>query len=45
MDVRPIPASVKVDKVGIKFNDDVTVDDFVAVTQKRFADHGVTSVG
>jgi hypothetical protein len=44
MDVRPIPASAKLDKVCIKFNDDVNVDDFVSVMQEDFADHGVTSV-
>ena len=44
MDVRPIPAAAKLDKVCIKFNDDVNVDDFVSVMQEDFADHGVTSV-
>jgi hypothetical protein len=44
IDVRPIPAAAKLDKVCIKFNADVNVDDFVPVMQEDFADHGVTSV-
>jgi hypothetical protein len=44
MDVRPIPTSAKLDKICIKFNEDVNVDDFVSVMQEDFADHDVTSV-
>jgi hypothetical protein len=44
VDVRPIPASAKVDKICIKFNDDVNVDDFVPVMQEDFSDHGIRSV-
>ena len=31
MDVRPIPASAKLDKICIEFNSEVNVDDFVPV--------------
>jgi hypothetical protein len=44
VDVRPIAASAKVDKICIKFNDEVNVDDFVTVMQEEFFDHGITSV-
>jgi hypothetical protein len=44
VDVRPIAASAKVDKICIQFNDDVNVDDFVPVMQEDFFNHGITSV-
>ena len=44
VDVRPIAASAKVDKICIKFNDEVNVDDFVPVIQEDFFNHGITSV-
>jgi hypothetical protein len=44
VDVRPIAASAKVDKICIKFNDEVNVDDFVPVMQEDFFNHGITSV-
>jgi hypothetical protein len=44
VEVRPIPASAKLDKICIKFNDDVNVDDFVSVVQEDFSDHGIKSV-
>lgn len=44
VDVRPIPASAKLDKVCIQFNSEVLVDDFVPVVQEGFFDHGITSV-
>ena len=44
VNVRPIAASAKVDKICIQFNDDVNVDDFVPVMQEDFFDHGITSV-
>jgi hypothetical protein len=44
MDVRPIPASAKLDKVCIAFNSEVNVDDFVPVVQEDFFNHGITSV-
>lgn len=43
VDVRPIAASAKVDKISIKFNDEVNVDDFVPVIQEDFFNHGITS--
>jgi hypothetical protein len=42
--VRPIAASAKVDKICIKFNEEVNVDDFVPVMQEDFFNHGITSV-
>jgi hypothetical protein len=44
MDVKPIPASAKLDKICIEFNSDVNVDDFVPVVQEDFFNHGITSV-
>jgi hypothetical protein len=44
VDVRPIPASAKVDKVCIQFNNEVNVEDFVPVVQEDFFNHGITSV-
>jgi hypothetical protein len=44
VNVRPIAASAKVDKICIKFNDEVNVDDFVPVMQEDFFNHGITSV-
>jgi hypothetical protein len=44
MDVKPIPASAKVDKICIQFNSDVNVDDFVPVVQEDFFNHGISSV-
>jgi hypothetical protein len=44
MDVRPIAASAKLDKICIRYNDDVNVDDFVPVMQEDFFNHGITSV-
>lgn len=43
VDVRPIAASEKVDKICIKFNDEVNVDDFVQVMQEDFFNHGISS--
>jgi len=34
MDVKPIPASAKLDKICIEFNSEVNVDDFVPVVQE-----------
>jgi hypothetical protein len=39
MDVKPIPASAKLEKVCIQFNEEV-VDDFVPVVQEDFFNHG-----
>jgi hypothetical protein len=44
VDVRPIPASAKLDKVCIKFNEEVNVEDFVPVVQEDFFNHGISSV-
>lgn len=44
VDVRPIAASEKIQKICIRFNDDVNVDDFVPVLQEDFFNHGITSV-
>jgi hypothetical protein len=44
VDVRPIAASAKVDKICIRFNTDVNVDDFVPVMQENLFSHGITSV-
>src|ERR1035441_9296298 len=33
-----------IDKICIKYNDDVNVDDFVPVTQEDLWDHGIKSV-
>jgi hypothetical protein len=44
VNVRPIAASANVDKICIKFNDEVNVDDFVPVMQEDFFSHGITSV-
>ena len=40
MDVKPIPASAKLEKVCIQFNEEVNVDDFVPVVQEDFFNHG-----
>ena len=40
LDVKPIPASAKLEKVCIKFNEEVNVDDFVPVVQ-RGASRGI----
>jgi hypothetical protein len=44
LDVRPIPASAKLDQVCIRFNSEVNVDDLVNVIQDDFANHHVQSV-
>lgn len=44
VNVQPIAASAKVDKICIQFNDEVNVDDFVPVMQEDFFNHGITSV-
>ena len=44
LDVHPIPASAKVDKICIKYNEQVNVDDFVPVMQEDFSNHGIRSV-
>jgi len=44
VDVRPIPASAKLDKVCIQFNNEVNVEDFVPVMQEGFFNHGISSV-
>jgi hypothetical protein len=44
VDVRPIPASAKLDKVCIQFNSEVLVDDFVPVVQEGLFDHGISSI-
>ncbi len=44
MDVRPIAASAKVEKICIRFNDEVNVEDFVSVVQENLFDHGIASV-
>jgi hypothetical protein len=44
VDVRPIPASAKLDKVCIQFNSEVNVEDFVSVVQENFFDHGISTV-
>jgi hypothetical protein len=44
VDVRPVPASAKLDKICIRYNDTVLVDDLVNVLQEDFADHGISSV-
>jgi hypothetical protein len=44
LDVRPIPASAKLDQVCIRFNSEVNVDDIVNVIQDDFASHRVQSV-
>jgi hypothetical protein len=40
MDVKPIPASAKLEKICIQFNEEVNVDDFVPVVQEDFFNHG-----
>ena len=44
MDVKPIPASAKLEKICIQFNEEVNVDDFVPVVQEDFFNHGIGSV-
>ena len=44
VDVRPIPASAKLEKICIEFNSEVNVDDFVPVVQEDFFNHGIASV-
>jgi hypothetical protein len=44
LDVRPIPASAKLDKICIEFNSEVNVEDFVPVVQEDFFNHGISSV-
>jgi hypothetical protein len=44
MDVRPIPASAKVDKICIRFNEEVNVEDLVPVVQDNLSSHGITSI-
>jgi hypothetical protein len=43
LDVRPVPKSVHLQKVCIKFNDDMNVADLVQVIQEDFAAHGIPS--
>ena len=40
MGVKPIPASAKLEKICIQFNEEVNVDDFVPVVQEDFFNHG-----
>jgi hypothetical protein len=44
LDVRPIPASAKVDKICIRYNEEVNVEDLVPVVQDNLASHGIESV-
>jgi hypothetical protein len=44
VDVRPIPASAKLEKICIEFNSEVNVEDFVPVVQEDFFSHGISSV-
>lgn len=44
LDVRPIPASAKVDKICIKYNEEVNVEDLVPVVQDDLSNHGIQSV-
>jgi hypothetical protein len=44
IDVKPIPASAKLEKICIQFNEEVNVDDFVPVVQEDFFNHGISSV-
>jgi hypothetical protein len=44
MDVKPIPASAKLEKICIQFNEEVNVEDFVPVVQEDFFNHGIGSV-
>jgi hypothetical protein len=41
LDVHPVPAAAKLDRVCIKLNDDVSVDDFVPIAQEGLSSHGV----
>jgi hypothetical protein len=44
VDVRPIPASAKVDKICIRYNEEVNVEDLVSVVQENLSNHGIQSV-
>jgi len=44
LDVRPIPKEAHIQKICIKFNDDMNVSDLVQVIQEDFAKHGIPSV-
>jgi len=44
VDVRPIPASAKLDKICIEFNSEVNVEDFVSVMEEEFFSHGISSI-
>jgi hypothetical protein len=44
LDVRPIPASAKVDKICIRFNEEVNVEDLVPVVQENLSSHGIDSI-
>jgi hypothetical protein len=44
VNVRPIPASAKLEKICIQFNSEVNVEDFVPVVQEDFFSHGISSV-
>ena len=43
LDVRPIPASARLQKICIKYNADNNVSDLVQVIQEDFSSHGITS--
>jgi hypothetical protein len=40
VDVRSIPASAKLEKICIQFNEEVNVEDFVPVVQEDFFSQG-----
>jgi hypothetical protein len=44
VNVRPIPASAKLEKICIQFNSEVNVEDFVPVVQEDFFNHVISSV-
>jgi hypothetical protein len=44
VDVRPIPASAKLERISIQFNEEVNIEVFVPVVQEDFFNHGIGSV-
>jgi hypothetical protein len=44
VDVRPIPASAKLERICIQFNEEVNIEVFVPVVQEDFFNHGISSV-
>jgi hypothetical protein len=44
VNVRPIPATAHVDKICIRFNEEVNVEDLVTVVQDNLGSHGIQSV-